>query len=87
MVNPCKGMIQNRSVPRGRILNRDDLQRLGATLDRYALIRTDQVDAIRLILLTGCRSGEILGLRWDEVQVDRLTLKGSKSGPRSPSAG
>ncbi|MDH3770796.1 MAG: tyrosine-type recombinase/integrase, partial [Nitrospirota bacterium] len=82
MVNPCKGMIQNRSLPRGRILNREDLRRLGTTLDRYALIRMDQVDAIRLILLTGCRSGEVLGLRWDEVQVDRLTLNDSKSGPR-----
>ena len=34
--NPCKGIVRNRSSPRGRILNTTDLRRLGATLDRYA---------------------------------------------------
>lgn len=83
MTNPCRGIVLNRSAPRGRLLNQEQLQRLGATLDRYALIRGDQTDIIRLILLTGCRSGEILKLRWKEVKPDRLTLADSKTGPRT----
>lgn len=81
-INPCKGIKKNRSAPRGRILNRDELQRLGAALDRQVLVRPDQVDAVRLLLLTGCRHGEILGLRWREVRPGRLDLADSKTGPR-----
>ena len=83
MVNPCREIIRHRSPPRGRLLNQEDLQRLGAVLDRYELIRRDQVDIIRLILLTGCRSGEVYRLRWREVRRDRLNLADSKTGPRT----
>ena len=41
-----------------------------------------EADIIRLLLLTGCRRGEILGLRRSEVQADRLVLADSKTGPR-----
>jgi integrase len=81
--NPCREIVRHRSAPRGRLLNQEDLQRLGAMLDRYALIRRDQVDIIRLILLTGCRSGEIYRLRWKEIRPDRLELADSKTGPRA----
>ena len=37
---------------------------------------------MRLLLLTGCRPGEIRCLRWSEVKADRLTLSDSKTGPR-----
>jgi integrase len=83
VVNPCREIIRHRSAPRGRLLNQEDLQRLGVVLDRYALIRRDQVDIIRLILLTGCRSGEVYRLRWREVRRDRLNLADSKTGPRT----
>jgi integrase len=43
----------------------------------------DQVDIIRLILLTGCRSGEIYRLRWKEIRPGRLELEDSKTGPRA----
>jgi integrase len=41
--------------------------------------------AIRLLLLTGCRKGEILNLRWSEVDFDRgmLHLADSKTGRKT----
>ncbi len=40
------------------------------------------IDAITLLLLTGCRLGEILGLKWSHVDVERrmLLLPDSKTG-------
>ena len=40
------------------------------------------MDIIRLLLLTGCRTGEILKLQWREVGNDILELEDSKTGPR-----
>ena len=37
---------------------------------------------MRLLLLTGCRTGEIRRLRWCEVKPDRLALIDAKMGPR-----
>jgi integrase len=38
---------------------------------------------IYLLLLTGCRLSEILGLTWSEVKGSRLLLHDSKTGPRT----
>ena len=42
------------------------------------------IAAIRLLMLTGCRSDEILTLRWDDVNRTArvLRLRDSKTGPR-----
>jgi len=53
-----------------------------AVLDTATARQRDAADAIWLMLLTGCRSGEILRLRWDEVRKDRLALQRTKTGPR-----
>lgn len=81
--NPCRGIRKNRRPPRGRLLNHEALTRLGSTLDRISDGRRNAVDAIRLILLTGCRSGEVLRLRWDECLQNRLELQSAKTGPRT----
>ena len=41
------------------------------------------VAAMRLLILTGCRSSEILTLRWDDVDLSarELRLRDSKTGP------
>lgn len=85
--NPCTAMRRNRTRPRGAALNADALARLGAVLDRYSKARTDSVDAIRLLLLTGARPGEIFRLRWDEFTGDRLILRQAKRGPRAVELG
>ncbi len=42
----------------------------------------DVAAALRLLLFTGCRKGEVLGLRWAEVDFERgmLLLDDSKTG-------
>ncbi len=44
--------------------------------------RAAQADIIRLLFYTGCRSGEIRNLKWDEVGDNTLDLADSKTGPR-----
>ncbi len=80
--NPCKGIARYRRPPRGRLLGADDLAKLGAVLRRLEGKWPLRAAAVRLILLTGCRPGEIRGLRWCEVGADRLALIDAKTGPR-----
>ena len=46
---------------------------------------------VRALLLTGCRRGELVNLRWRDVQDGRLSLPDSKTGPKfihlAPQAG
>ena len=81
--NPCNGIERYRRPPRGRLLGVRDLARLGAALRRLEEAQPIHVAAVRLILLTGCRPGEIRRLRWCEVKPDRLVLTDAKTGPRS----
>ena len=60
----------------------DDLSRLGAALRRVENQCPLKAAAVRLILLTGCRSGEVRRLRWRDVKRDRLVLHEAKTGPR-----
>ena len=58
------------------------LAKLGAVLRLREGEKPVCVAAVRLLLLTGCRPGEIRRLRWCEVKPDRLTLIDAKTGPR-----
>lgn len=80
--DPCAPIRRNPRRNMGRILSADGLAALGRALRRPARGEEDICDLISLILLTGCRSGEIRRLRWDEVRHDRLALKKAKTGPR-----
>ena len=55
-------------------------------LDRYAVARPSHARGRRtssaFCLLTGCRRGEILTLRWQDIDEDTLNLGDSKTGPR-----
>lgn len=53
--------------------------------DRRTIIDPDAAAAIRLLLLTGCRKGELFGLRWGEVDLVRglLFLPDSKTGKKT----
>ena len=68
-----------------RFLSREEIGRLHEVLDQYEAKRPSskaQADIIRLLLLTGCRVGEMVKLRWREVDGDTLELEDSKTGPR-----
>ena len=81
--DPTAFIRRNRPAAVGRALTLEQLTRLGHTLDRSAGRFPDETVMIRLILLSGCRPGEIYRLRWSEVKPDRLMLGDSKTGPRS----
>jgi integrase len=82
MPDPCAPIRRNRRQARGRLLSAAQITALGKALDSSAPQHRDAADAIQLILLTGCRSGEILRLRWSEVLSDKLALETTKTGPR-----
>ena len=84
-INPARDVTMNRRTALTRFLSRDELRRLHRALDQHARTNTQrarQADIIRLLLLTGCRRGEILTLRWNEVDGDTIALGDTKTGPR-----
>ena len=88
--NPCRFVKPYRERRRERFLTEDEFRRLGRTLDRMETegdLPATVAGAIRLLMLTGCRSGEILHLRWDDVRLQdsEIRLRDSKTGPRAVS--
>ncbi len=84
--DPVRGIARNPVRNHTRFLSREEIARLHRVLDRHAegsASQAQQADIVRLLLLTGCRKGEILRLRRDEVKEDRLELADSKTGPRT----
>ena len=84
-MNPCRHVKKYPEHKRERFLSDDEYRRLGTALrdaegERFA--SPAAIAAIRLLMLTGCRSGEILNLRWDYVDLDmgELRLPDSKTG-------
>ena len=81
--DPSRGIRRNRRAALTRFLSRDEIDRLHRVLDRQTRKSgRAQADIVRLLLLTGCRKGEIVRLRWSEVRSDMLVLEDSKTGPR-----
>ena len=82
---PARGVRMNPRPKLTRFLSSDEIRRLHQTLERCVAERPSygqQADIIRLLLLTGCRKGELLNLQWREVNGDVLDLIDGKTGPR-----
>lgn len=74
--NPVTGIDKFEEEKRERFLSQDEIVRLDAALTEYADERNDiegrdAADAIRLLLLTGARSSELLSATWDQFDFKR----------------
>jgi integrase len=83
--NPCRHVKKYPEKKRERYLSPDELARLGAVLDEAENDGSESpymIAAIRLLILTGCRLGEIQTLKWSHVSGNRLMLSDSKTGAK-----
>ena len=81
--NPCKNAKRYRMEPKERFLTAEEMARLNAVLTRDEFWCPNVVAVVRLLMLTGCRFGEIAALEWDWIRDKRIHLPDSKSGPRT----
>ena len=84
--NPARGVKRPGVRKMERFLSEDEIARLAVALDAE-FDRTGNpypAAAIKLLLLTGGRRGEILELKWQHVDFERrcLRLPESKTGPK-----
>ena len=86
--NPCRSVRRYKVNPRKeRFLTAEELARLGRILENAPaerLASRHAAAAIRLLVLTGCRRNEILGLAWDDLDFEagEMRLADSKTGAR-----
>ncbi len=84
--NPVRGVKRFKDASRERFLSAAELARLGDALAGAEREGESPfaVAAIRLLVLTGARKGEILTLRWEHVDMERgcLRLPDSKTGAK-----
>ncbi|MDE0377859.1 MAG: tyrosine-type recombinase/integrase [Rhodospirillales bacterium] len=81
--NPCRGIKRYRRQGRQRFLSTAEIRRLGEVLARHEAEYPQAIAIIRLLLLTGCRKGEIVTLKWRFYREGKLFLPDSKTGPRT----
>ena len=85
--NPCRYVLRYKEGHRERFLTEEEYRRVGQALcelEAESPIRARAAAALRLLLLTGCRCGEVLSLRWSDVdrKSGELRLRDSKRGAR-----
>jgi integrase len=84
--NPARGVKKAPTRKIERFLSEAEIARLAEALDVEANRTGNPYPsaAIKLLLVTGCRKGEITGLRWDHVDFDHdcLRLPDSKTGAK-----
>ena len=68
--NPVSYTERHTENPRDRTLSNAELRAIW----KVTASEGDYAQIVRLCLLTGCRRDEIGGLRWDEIQNDRLVI-------------
>ncbi len=85
--NPARHIERYRERRRERFLSSSELARLGEVLTEALRTQSEPpeaIEAIRLLLLTGCRLSEVLTLRWEYVdpETSRFRLPDSKTGAK-----
>ncbi|MFA5119842.1 tyrosine-type recombinase/integrase [Zavarzinia sp.] len=90
--NPCRHIERYRTRHRERFLATEEVKRLGEVLGRF---ERDEgapdvvILGIQLLLLTGCRVGELLKLQWDDIDFEAGTFHfaDSKTGAKTVTVG
>lgn len=92
--NPCRHVKKYTETKRRRFLSSSELSALGDTLRRaetgeLGAVTPSAIAAIRLLVLTGARKSEILGLQWDwiDFEAGRANLPDSKTGEKTITLG
>jgi integrase len=67
--NPSRGIPRFQEGKRERWLTTEELQRFREALDRYA--DQNAANALRLLMLTGSREGEVLKAEWEQFDFQR----------------
>jgi len=83
--NPCRHVKKYEEKKRERYLSSVELGRLGKTLSKLeseGVESASAINCIRLLILTGCRLGEIQTLKWDYIQGTSAWLPDSKTGAK-----
>jgi integrase len=85
--NPARGVRLLVNQRRERFLSFAEISRIGEALSKIEAEGNNltAIRAIRLLLLTGCRRGEIIGLQWKWIDFERrcLCLPDSKTGAKT----
>ena len=81
--NPCRGIRRYRRKGRERFLSDKEIGRVAARLKVHDADWPLEVAAIRLLMVTGCRTSEVVTLRWSDYRAGHLFLRDSKTGPRT----
>ena len=82
--NPVRGIDKAREAARDRTLSADELRKLSAALAKVDSWSAPAVAAIKVAMLSGLRISEVLGMRWDDLDMDtgRIVLRDTKTGDR-----
>ncbi|MFN7744707.1 MAG: hypothetical protein ACK5QO_00020 [Hyphomonadaceae bacterium] len=75
--HPTKGVVRYKLERRERFISMNEAQRLFDAieeLERRGEIHSQYGLMVRLLIMTGARRGEIEGLKWREIDMDRRRL-------------
>lgn len=81
--NPCTQIERYKEARRHRFLDHQELAQLWEALEAFEqnrIISFYAVQAFKLLILTGCRLGEIRTLKWDYVKGNRIEFPDTKTG-------
>lgn len=85
--NPCIGVKVAPTRKKDVFITIDEIKRFGSLINQLEqqAIHKNAMDCLKLILLTGCRRGEILGLRWEWVdfKAQCFRLPDTKTGKQN----
>ncbi len=80
--SPCTFIEKIPEQSRSRVLSDDEIRQLWDALDidnkKIDLFRQTKL-ALKMILLSGARGGEVAGMRWDEIKQSIWTIPGNRT--------